>query len=116
MLKRFIDKNFILIAIGSIPGSLFRWQIDDAFLVNTIGCFLLGIINAMNINERYKLIFGFALCGSLTSFSGWIFDLYQLIFQGYYIELLLNISSIIVVSLVAVYLGKLFANNLSKLF
>ncbi len=84
-MSKFLLKNkFFHISLGAIPGSIFRWQIDDIFIVNVIGCFLLGIINALPISGRYKLIFGFGFCGSLTTFSGWSFQLFKLISQGLY--------------------------------
>ena len=69
----FKKNNFVLISIGAVPGAIFRWQIDDIFIVNIIGCFLLGIVNGLPISGRYKLIFGFGFCGSFSTFSGWAF-------------------------------------------
>ena len=84
-----LNKNkFLLISIGAVPGALFRWQIDDIFIVNIIGCFLLGMINSLPISRRYKLILGFGFCGSLTTFSGWSFQLFQLISKGLYLSLI----------------------------
>ena len=42
------NNTFFLISAGAIPGSLFRWQIDEIFIVNLIGCFLLGFFNSNN--------------------------------------------------------------------
>ena len=84
-MSNFLKRNkFFLVSIGAVPGALFRWQIDDVFIVNIIGCFLLGMINSLPISRRYKLIFGFGFCGSLTTFSGWSFQLFQLISKGLY--------------------------------
>ena len=106
-----IQNKFILIAIGAIPGALSRWQIDNIFIVNIIGCFLLGIINGLNINRRYKLILGFGFCGSLTSFSGLSFELHQLISLGLYRLFLLNSILMVVIGLFAIYLGDLLAKK-----
>ena len=68
----FIKKNkYFMISIGAIPGALIRWQIDDIFVVNLIGCFFLGFLNSSNIFKKYKLILGIGFCGSMTTFSGW---------------------------------------------
>tara|TARA_Y100001968_G_scaffold29462_1_gene22787 strand:- start:273 stop:515 length:243 start_codon:yes stop_codon:yes gene_type:complete len=74
-MNNFLKKNkYFLISTGAVPGAILRWQIDDIFVVNTLGCFLLGIINAIPVKRIYKLIFGFGFCGSLTTFSGWSFS------------------------------------------
>ena len=43
-MNNFFKKNkYFLISIGAVPGAMFRWQIDDFFIVNTLGCFFIGI-------------------------------------------------------------------------
>ena len=111
-MSNFLKKNkFFLISLGAIPGALFRWQIDDVFIVNIIGCFLLGMINSLPISRRYKLIFGFGFCGSLTTFSGWSFQLFQLISEGLYKLFFLNSVLIVLIGFFAICLGDLFARK-----
>ena len=111
-MSNFLKKNkFFLISIGAVPGALFRWQIDDVFIVNIIGCFLLGMINSFPISRRYKLIFGFGFCGSLTTFSGWSFQLFRLISQGLYKLFFLNSVLIVLIGFFAICLGDLFAKK-----
>ncbi len=108
----FLKKNqFFLISIGAVPGALMRWQIDDIFIVNIIGCFLLGIINRLPILKRYKLIFGFGLCGSLTTFSGWSFQLFQLLSKGLYELFFLNSILFVLIGLFAISLGDFVAKK-----
>ena len=107
----FLKKKFFLISIGAVPGALFRWQIDDIFIVNIIGCFLIGIINALPIPSRFKLIFGFGFCGSLTTYSGWSLQLFQLISQGLYKLFLLNSVLIVLIGFFAICLGDFFAKK-----
>ena len=112
-MSNFLKKNkFFLISIGAVPGALFRWQIDDVFIVNIIGCFLLGMINSLPISRRYKLIFGFGFCGSLTTFSGWSFQLFQLLSQGLYKLFFLNSILLVLLGICAVSLGHLFAKKI----
>jgi len=109
----FLKKNnFFLISIGAIPAAVLRWQIDQIFIVNIIGCFILGFINALNISSRYKLILGFGFCGSLTTFSGWSYQLFQLITQGLYKIFLLNSILIILIGFLAIGLGDFFARKI----
>ena len=110
-----IKKNtFFLISLGAIPGALFRWQIDEIFIVNLIGCFLLGFINSFDILKRYKLTLGVGLCGSMTTFSGWSFHLYKLLNQGLYKLFLFNSISIVLMGVFAMCLGHMLAKKLNS--
>tara|TARA_B100001029_G_scaffold134636_1_gene113535 strand:+ start:21 stop:365 length:345 start_codon:yes stop_codon:yes gene_type:complete len=106
------NKIFIIISIGALPAAMFRWQIDQIFIVNIIGCFLLGIINSLTISKRYKLIFGFGFCGSLTTFSGWSFKLFELLNLGLYKLFFLNSVLIVLLGLLAVGLGHFVAKKM----
>ena len=112
-MKSFLrNNNFLIIAIGSVPAAIFRWQIDNIFIVNTIGCFLLGFINALPLSRRYKLIFGFGFCGSLTTFSGWSFQLYKFINQGFYKLFFFNSILCVSLGLFAVFSGHCIAKKI----
>tara|TARA_B100000945_G_scaffold73381_1_gene56226 strand:- start:670 stop:1014 length:345 start_codon:yes stop_codon:yes gene_type:complete len=106
------NKIFIIISIGALPAAMLRWQIDQIFIVNIIGCFLLGIINSLTISKRYKLIFGFGFCGSLTTFSGWSFKLFELLNLGLYKLFFLNSVLIVLLGLLAVGLGHFVAKKM----
>ena len=106
------NNSFIIISIGAVPAAILRWQIDQIFIVNAIGCFLLGFINSLPISRRYKLLFGFGFCGSLTTFSGLSFQLYKLINQGFYKLFFLNSILILTIGLLSVGLGHLLAKKI----
>ena len=107
------NNTFFLISLGAILGALFRWQIDEIFIVNLIGCFLLGFFNSLDILKRYKLTLCVGLCGSMTTFSGWSFHLYKLLNQGLYKLFVLNSISIVLLGVLAVGLGHLFSKKLN---
>ena len=111
-MNRILKNNFICISIGAVPAAILRLQIDQIFIVNIIGCFLLGFINSSAISKRYKLILGFGFCGSLTTFSGWSFQLFKLINQGFYQLFFLNTISIVMLGIFAVSLGHLLAKKI----
>ncbi len=113
MSKDIKNNAFFLISLGAIPGALFRWQIDEIFIVNLIGCFLLGFFNSLDILKRYKLTFCVGLCGSMTTFSGWSFQLYNLLNQGLYKLFLFNSISIVIMGVLAIALGHIFAKKLN---
>ena len=111
-MNRILKNNFICISIAAVPAAILRLQIDQIFIVNIIGCFLLGFINSLAISKRYKLILGFGFCGSLTTFSGWSFQLFKLINQGFYQLFFLNSISIVILGIFAVSLGHLLAKKI----
>ena len=106
------NNNFIIISVGAVPAAIMRWQIDQIFIVNAIGCFLLGFINSLPVSRRYKLMLGFGFCGSLTTFSGLSFQLYKLINQGFYKLFFLNSILILTIGLLSVGLGHLLAKKI----
>ena len=108
----FAKKNIFLISIGAVPAAIIRWQIDKIFIVNMLGCFLLGFINNLPIPSRCKLILGFGFCGSLTTFSGWSFQLFKLINHGLYKLFFLNSIIIVIVGMFACALGHWFAKKI----
>ena len=108
------NNNFLFISIGAFPAAIIRWQIDQIFIVNMIGCFLLGFINSLPISRKYKLIFGFGFCGSLTTFSGWSYQLFKLINKGFYKLFFLNSILIAILGIFAVGLGHLIAKKITN--
>ena len=106
------NNNFFIISIDAIPAAILRWQIDQIFIVNIIGCFLLGFINALSISRKYKLLFGFGFCGSLTTFSGLSFQMFKLIDQGFYKLFVLNSIFMVLLGIFAVLLGHLLAKKI----
>ena len=113
MSKDIKNNAFFLISLGAIPGALFRWQIDEIFIVNLIGCFLLGFFNSLDILKRYKLTLCVGLCGSMTTFSGWSSHLYKLLNQDLYKSLLFNSISMVLLGVLAISLGHIFAKKLN---
>ena len=113
MSKDIKNNAFFLISLGAIPGALFRWQIDEIFIVNLVGCFLLGFFNSLAISKRYKLTLGIGLCGSLTTFSGLSYQLHNLLSQGMYKLFLFNSISIVLMGIFAIGLGHIFAEKLN---
>ena len=108
--------NLFLVSIGAIAGVILRWQLDEIFIVNMIGCFLIGLFNSLSFNSKYKLIFCIGFCGSLTTFSSWIFDLSGLISDGFYAQALWIAISMAIIGFLSVCLGNLLANKIKRLF
>ena len=110
-----IKKNtFFFISIGAIFGALFRWHVDQIFISNLIGCFLLGFFNSLNILKKYKLILEIGLCGSMTTFSGWSFYLNELLGKGLYEFFLFNSVIIVLLAILAMGLGHMLGKKINS--
>ena len=85
-------------AAGAIPGALLRWQCERFgyaaigglrglvaadFVANMLGCLVIGLVVAQPPNRsRLTLWLGIGFCGSLTTFSAWILQLFLAIHSG----------------------------------
>ena len=107
--------EFFVISVGSILGSLIRLKIDNIFFVNILGCFIFGFINNLHASKKIKLFICFSFCGSLTTFSGWILDLLNIINKGLFFLFFLRLSLFLVIGYFAMYFGYLLSDNLRKL-
>tara|TARA_B100001250_G_scaffold284028_1_gene246068 strand:- start:218 stop:622 length:405 start_codon:yes stop_codon:yes gene_type:complete len=84
IINRYKIQKFIFVAIGAVPGALLRWQINNDLIVNSIGSLLIGVLIGAGLKERFRLILGVGFCGSCTTFSGWIFDVFSLFINQFY--------------------------------
>lgn len=77
------------------------------FVVNMIGCFLIGLLTAYFIKTdnhlKFLLIAGF--CGGLTTFSTFSIENFALWQNGHFLMLIFYIILSVIVGLIAVYLG-----------
>ena len=106
--------EFFIISVGSILGSLIRLKVDNIFFVNIIGCFIFGFINNLHVSKKIKLFLGFSFCGSLTTFSGWILELLNILNKGLYILFFLRVSLFLVIGYFAMCFGYSLSDTLRK--
>ena len=105
MIKKFFKNKHYIIALGAIIGSFLRWKIDHIFWINIIGCFLLGFVNKLKIEKNLKLLFGFSLAGSLTTFSAWLLDLFLYLEKKLYITFFKEVIIFILFGFISVTIG-----------
>lgn len=104
--------EILCIFIGGAIGALLRYltytQIGHSFvatfLVNMLGCFIIGFSaylfgrNPSHLNKCIKSLLTVGLTGGLTTFSTFVFDLYQFVVNS-------NIIGLLVYFLLSVLLG-----------
>ena len=75
-------QNIFLLALGAIAGAIIRWQFKNNILMNLIGSSILGLVFGLQVRGRAYILFGIGFCGSLTTFSGLMLDVYMLLNSG----------------------------------
>ena len=105
-----------LVFIATIVGALFRWQLQNDFLSNLIGAAILGLVLGLNVTPRFQLIFAIGLCPSLTTFSGWIWDVMELIISGFLLRALGLIFSTLIGGFLVLLLGFWTGKKMRYLF
>ncbi|MBM65411.1 MAG: hypothetical protein CMH55_04160 [Myxococcales bacterium] len=78
-------KPFALIAVGAALGALLRWRLAlimtfpwGTTCANLLGCFILGIL-VVRVTPQQAMwpLIAIGFCGSLTTFSTFVFDLWR---------------------------------------
>tara|TARA_B100000579_G_scaffold417908_1_gene414936 strand:+ start:10574 stop:10954 length:381 start_codon:yes stop_codon:yes gene_type:complete len=115
--------NILLVSLGGALGATLRFtispQIDKLFnsnfpfgifVVNIIGCFFIGLLislfeNKLMLSENLKIFLIIGFLGSLTTFSTFALDNFNLLNQRNFYFLFLNLILTNFVGLVMVFLG-----------
>ncbi len=118
-------KNLVFVFLGGGLGSVARYLISikldqniplGTFLVNILGCLLIGFIGGLFekelINNPTRILWAVGFCGGFTTFSTLILQKYQMALKGDYLQLLLYASLSIFIGLISIVLGI----KISKLF
>ncbi|MEO2053498.1 fluoride efflux transporter CrcB [Flagellimonas beolgyonensis] len=115
-------KQAFLVFLGGGFGSVLRFLISKpmnalsqnffvgTFLVNIIGCLLIGLVlglsskgNVLSYNNTLFLATGF--CGGFTTFSAFAFEKHHFLKNGDFLNLAIYMVSSIIVGVLAVILG-----------
>ncbi len=115
-------KQALLVFLGGGFGSTLRFLISKylnpqiqnfflgTFLVNIIGCLLIGIILGLSAKENVfsrntTLLLASGFCGGFTTFSAFAFEKHSLLKGGDFLNFSIYTLSSIIVGIMAVALG-----------
>ncbi len=80
------------------------------FAVNIVGCFILGLLFAFfidrpEINTPLKLALTAGFCGGLTTFSTFSLELFEMLKNAQYMQVLVYLTLSLIIGLLAVWVG-----------
>ena len=98
-------KSWIYIVLACYVATFLRVFINNNLIVSTIGSFFLGFVAAkrLSISKEKIILSGFFSC--FTSFSGFIYFLYKILNQGFWLKFVVFFNLIIIVNLFTMYFG-----------
>ncbi len=115
-------KQILLVFMGGGIGSIFRYVLSKSlnsylqhfflgtFLVNVIGCLLIGLLLGISLKENvlsqnHTLLLATGFCGGFTTFSAFAFEEYSLLRAGDLFHFSIYTISSIVLGILAVGVG-----------
>ena len=116
-------KNILLVLVGSAAGGSLRYITSlmiqsknstqfplGTFLINIIGCFVIGLVYAIaarnaTTGSDIKLLLATGFCGGFTTFSAFAFENLELFKSGMHLTALMYIILSMTLGILAVVLG-----------
>mgnify|MGYP001034688097 CR=1 FL=1 len=122
-------KQVLLIFLGGGMGSVLRYLISShlnssenqlylgTFLVNIIGCLLLGLVLGFSMKNSWMssettMLLGVGFCGGFTTFSTFSVEIHALLRVGNFSMFFLYMASSILIGVLSVILGLWLAKAL----
>jgi fluoride exporter len=123
-------RSILIVGVGGFIGSILRYLGQLAagkifspsfpmgtFLVNILGCFIIGIVFAMSekgnlLTAEMRLFLAVGFCGGFTTFSTFASDNLMLLKDNSIGLLMLNVTGSVVLGILAVYLGIVFIRSI----
>ena len=98
-------KNWIYLLISCYLATFLRLFINNNIIVSIIGSFFFGFVIAKRLSYLSEKILLTSFLSCFTSFSGFIYFLYEIINHGNWIKFIIFFNLIIIVNLFAMNFG-----------
>jgi len=98
-------KRFVYILLVCYLATFLRLFIDNSFIISILGSFFVGFIinKRLSYSSKQILLTGFFSC--FTSFSGFIYFLYEILINGDWIKFIIFFNLIFLLNLFTMYFG-----------
>ncbi|WP_269621968.1 fluoride efflux transporter FluC [Prochlorococcus marinus] len=87
--------------MASILGALLRWKLGNDFLANIFGASLIGLLSGLEFRSNIQIFLGIGFCGALTTYSGWMVDVWDLMRNGFFLKAFALLSVTLIVGFLA---------------
>ncbi len=106
-------RNLIYLFLACYLGTFLRLFIDNNFVISILGSFFVGFFISKKLSKTNELILlsGFFSC--FTSFSGFIYFLYDIFNQGDWIKFIIFLNLIIILNIFIMYFGFLISRKIT---
>ena len=98
-------KNYIYIILACYAATYLRILINNNLIVSIIGSLFFGIVVAKKVSYLKETIIFSGFFSCFTSFSGFIFFLYEILIQGEWIKFIIFFNLIIFLNIFTMYFG-----------
>jgi len=106
-------KNFIYLLAACYFGTFLRIYIDNNLIISLVGSFFFGFVIARKFRKSINKILLSGFCACFTSFSSFIYILYQIINEQDYIKIVLILNIILVSNVLIMYSGFVIGRKLT---
>ena len=105
--------NYIFILIVAYLATSLRYVINNNFIISVIGSFFFGFVIARTSSKYKKSFLLCGFCSCFTSFSGFIYFLYEIINQGEFLKLFIYLNFVIFINLFVMYCGFILSRKIT---
>ena len=96
---------FIFTLLVSFFATILRFYVENNFIISMVGSFCFGCIIAKRFKKSINLILLSGFCSCFTSFSGFVYALYQMLSQENFFKIFLYLNLILISNLFMMYFG-----------